>query len=202
MDLGKHSYLTVAERNTLLRGLAEGMRLVEVVRLVDEEHGRRIDQSTVAYYRDSEKWAEAIGQERERMAAELAHLPLSQAFIRQTMRQELIEKHRDLPTALGAVRGLLLDAAKEAGDLRDETGTAAVNLTVQLVQQVLNLPAPALRSYVETGELDPTAYLPDVLAARKLADLASTPAVDVEPLVPARITASLTGPGSPTPGLR
>jgi hypothetical protein len=127
------------------------------------------------------------------MAAQLAELPVSQAYIRQRIRGELIEEHRDKPNALGAVRGLLLDAAKEAGDLRDETGNAAVQLTVQLVQQILNLPADALKLYVETGDLDPGAYLPDVIAARKLA-AADVPAEVVEPLSPAPVVASLTAP--------
>jgi DNA-binding transcriptional MerR regulator len=199
MNLETQSYLTDAERQTILRGLAEGMRPAEVRDLLEAEHGRKVNLTTVTHYRDSEKWAEAIAAERERMQAELATLPLSQAYVRQTMRAELIEKHRDAAGALGGVRGLLLDAAKEAGDMRDDAGSSAVQLTVHLVQQVLNLPGPALRAYVESGELDPTAYLPDVLAARKLADIDLVP-VEQLPLahVPPAVMASvrLDGAGS------
>ena len=198
MDSTRGSNLTAEERKTLIRGLAEGLRPMEIIDLVLEEHGREISFAAVRYYRDAEKWRDAIGAERDRLAERLAELPLSQAFIRQRMRADLITKHRDTSGALGAVRGLLLDAAKESGDLKEDAGTSAVQLTVQLVQQVLNLPAGALTRYVETGDLDPTAYLPDVLAARKLAEL---PPAE-EPRIPARVMAALTGPGSSTPGLR
>jgi hypothetical protein len=181
VDLSKQSYLTAEERQTILRGLAEGKRPAEIRDEVDRRHDRRISIGTVDHYKRSAKWADAIQAERDRMQSELQALPLSQAYVRQQLRADLIEQHRDTASALGAVRGLLLDAAKEAGDMQEEQGNSAVQLTVQLVQQVLNLPQPALRAYVESGELEAESYLPDVAAARKLATLTSPPATAPAP---------------------
>ncbi len=129
----------------MLRGLAEGMRVCDVVALVEREHSRRVSPGAVRHYRDSPKWQEAIAKERERMAAQLAELPVSQAYIRQRIRGELIEEHRDKPNALGAVRGLLLDAAKEAGSSTSRRATSTLAPTCPTSSPHASSPRPMCR---------------------------------------------------------
>lgn len=171
MPAGGSNPLSAEAKTMVCRMFAEHAAPKEIQEALERDFGQRLARRSITYYREHPKWAAVIDKAREALEADVRRLPISSKYWRIKKRGDLIAKHETFPSALGAVRGLLLDAAKELGDVTED-GAAQLRgatISVEVVNQVLQLDPAALLRYVETGDLDPESYLPDVRAARRIA---------------------------------
>jgi len=157
--------------------LAEFARPTEVQKALRQELGVEISLPSISWYRDSPKWAKVIEDKRRALDANLDRLPICSKYWRLKKRQELLDQamHQDKPD-LGTARGILVDAARELGQLNPEKSDVphigSVNLT--LVNQVLQMPEHVQQEYIRTGHLPPSSYLYDVGPVKGDDDVAPT----------------------------
>ncbi len=157
--------LTGPAKDLVCQLLAEFARPTEVQAAVKDEFGIQVSLPSILWYRDSPKWSKVIEAKRQALDANVDRLPISSRYWRLKKRQELLDQARfgEKPD-LGTARGILLDAAKELGQLKPESATEAHigQLNLQVVQQVLQLPEAAQIEYIRTGILPPRSYLSDL----------------------------------------
>ena len=145
--------------------LAEHARPSEVQAAIREEFGIEVTLPTIVWYRKSAKWSEVIAEKRKALDANLDRLPIASKFWRMRQRQQILAQAQtgDRPD-LGTARGLLVDAAREMGQLQPEESSTphigSINLT--LVNQVLQMPENVQEEYLRTGRLPPRSYLSDL----------------------------------------
>ena len=157
--------LTGPAKDAVCQLLAEHARPIEVQAAVKQEFGIEVSLPAIVWYRDSPKWSKVIEEKRRALDANLDRLPISSKYWRMRQRQQILEqaRHQDKPD-LGTARGLLVDAAREMGQLQpEESGTphiGSINLT--LVNQVLQMPENVQEEYLRTGRLPPGSYLTDL----------------------------------------
>jgi hypothetical protein len=160
--------LTGPAKDAVCQLLAEHARVTEVQAAVKQEFGIEVSLPAIVWYRDSPKWSKIIEAKRQALDANLDRLPISSRYWRLKKRQELLDQARsgEKPD-LGTARGILLDAAKELGQLKPDTtiGTQIGQVNIHLVQQVLALPEDAQEQYLRTGRLPPRSYLSDLALA-------------------------------------
>ncbi len=157
--------LTGPAKDAVCQLLAEHARPIEVQAAVKQEFGIEVSLPAIVWYRDSPKWSKVIEAKRQALDANVDRLPISSRYWRLKKRQELLDQARsgEKPD-LGTARGILLDAAKELGQLKPDTtiGTQIGQVNIHLVQQVLALPEEAQETYIRTGVLPPHSYLSDL----------------------------------------
>ncbi len=157
--------LTGPAKDAVCQLLAEHARPIEVQAAVKQEFGIEVSLPAIVWYRDSPKWSKVIEAKRQALDANVDRLPISSRYWRLKKRQELLDQARsgEKPD-LGTARGILLDAAKELGQLKPDTtiGTQIGQVNIHLVQQVLALPEEVQETYLRTGRLPPGSYLTDL----------------------------------------
>ena len=159
-----HRRLPGHVRSLIIKLLAEYMTTGEAATAVEKQTGYRIAPQTVRHYRDHPKWQESIERERRALAANLDRIPICSKFWRQKARMTLWEQAtRDPRPDLAAARGILMDAAREMGDIRrseahaDEQVPSLPPVQIQILNMLMQMPVEDLRRYAETGELPPPA---------------------------------------------
>lgn len=133
----KHQRLTGEQRRWIIRLLAEWCGPQEIAEGFESTFGRKISHSLVQHYRDSEKWRPEIERARTALLHRISDIPIASKYWRILQRYKLFESENryritryagsyqgdpgvpieELP--LGELRQLLLDAAREMGDLTE-----------------------------------------------------------------------------------
>ena len=151
-------------QSLLLALLAEWAKPREVIAALKEAHGIEISPQTVAWYRSSPRWKPHIEDRRRALDDNVARLPISSRYWRMKRRQDILVQATESPAPdLSTARGILTDAAKELGQLKDgEIRFSVGDLNLQLVQNVLQMAPDALERYLRTGVLPAETYLSDV----------------------------------------
>lgn len=113
----KQRKFTASEIQLVIRLLAEWAPLGEIVAEFESTFRRKISHAHVQRYRDSPKWRPEIERLRTALVNRISDIPIGSKFWRLRARQRLFES----PLApLGEQRQLLLDAARETGDLSEK----------------------------------------------------------------------------------
>ncbi len=159
---GRGSRLTGSQRTFVLRCLAEYLGPMETVKAVKVRFGRDLTAAAVLWYRDHPRWKAEVQRIRAELEQRLDDVPIQSKRWRQRRRVEVFKRAASgVDINLGAARGLLLDGAREAGDLKDQAG-GPINVNVQLVSAIFNLPAAELEAYANGEGLRPASYLSDL----------------------------------------
>ncbi len=133
---------------------------------VENRFGVRVSRETIYHYRNHPRWKKIIEDKRRALDHNLEQLPIGSKYWRMRKRQDLVEKASDLvakSSDIAAPGTLLMDAAKELGQVAAETPTTLIGqINIQLINKVLALPEEALDTYIKEGKLPPESYLSDL----------------------------------------
>ena len=130
---------TAAEVQLVLRLLAEWTPLHDIVAEFENTFGRKILHGNVQRYRDSAKWRPEIERLRTALVNRISDIPIASKFWRLRARQRLFEGPL-APTS--EQRQLLLDAARETGDLSEKRELTGRLTLEQLVAAATEPEAP------------------------------------------------------------
>jgi hypothetical protein len=149
--------------------LAEFESPATIQNAVESRFGVRVSRETIYHYRSHPRWKKIIEDKRRALDHNLEQLAIGSRYWRMKKREELVEKASCLvakSSDVAAPGALLMDAAKELGQVAAETPTTLIGqINIQLIRKVLALPEEALDTYIKEGKLPAESYLSDLHSA-------------------------------------
>ncbi len=149
--------------------LAEFESPATIQNAVESRFGVRVSRETIYHYRNHPRWKKIIEDKRRALDHNLEQLAIGSRYWRMKKREELVEKASCLvakSSDVAAPGALLMDAAKEMGQVAAETPTTLIGqINIELIRKVLTLPEEALDTYIKEGKLPAESYLSDLRPA-------------------------------------